>query len=637
MARKTYRPGRTLVMFFLGVVLAYILVALTGTWKPELGLDLQGGTRIQLQAVGNPSSESLDEARAIIDQRVNGSGVAEAEVTTQGNEFVVVEIPGQNRRDLVETVQRQAQLRFRLVACSDANPTPCSSQSAADPNANPGPTDQPGTPAEQPGAGVTAPAAPSASAKPKQPKQPKASGSAPATANRPPLGFADQTGTPTPSPPSTATPSGSASPTGSASATDPSGDPSGSATDAPTEVPDSQGSADVAEELKWQDNPTGPQVQQFNETSCTPDGVLVDADGTPVPVVDDPNKPLVTCSAPEVAAGDEPATPSSKYLLSKAVIEGTELDSASAGIPQGQFNWVVSLKIGGEGKDAFTKISRELLCPGGGPECQTFAIVLDGQVISAPYMEGLISNGEAQISGNFTEATATSLATSLKFGALPISFSDEAQIETIGPSLAGNQLQAGITAGLIGLALVMLYCLVYYRGLGLVVIASLLVAAAVTYAMVLLLSEAANFTLTLPGIAGLIVAVGITADSFIVFFERIRDEMRDGKSMRVAVESGWVRARNTCLAADTVSLLAAVVLFIFAVGVVKGFAFALGLSTLIDLVVFFWFTKPMVSWLARFKFFNRGHRMSGLDADALGVDSINLGAPVPAGARGGKA
>ncbi len=153
----------------------------------------------------------------------------------------------------------------------------------------------------------------------------------------------------------------------------------------------------------------------------------------------------------------------------------------------------------------------------------------------------------------------------------------------------------------------------------------------------LLLSEAANFTLTLPGIAGLIVAVGITADSFIVFFERIRDEMRDGKSMRVAVESGWVRARNTCLAADTVSLLAAVVLFIFAVGVVKGFAFALGLSTLIDLVVFFWFTKPMVSWLAHFKFFNRGHRLSGLDAARARVDSINLGAPATAGAAGGKA
>jgi preprotein translocase subunit SecD len=173
----------------------------------------------------------------------------------------------------------------------------------------------------------------------------------------------------------------------------------------------------------------------------------------------------------------------------------------------------------------------------------------------------------------------------------------------------------------------MIYCLFYYRGLGLVVVASLFVAAAATYVLVLLLSESAGFTLSLPGIAGLIVAVGITADSFIVYFERIRDEMRDGKSMRVAVESGWARARNTCLAADSVSLLAAIVLYIFAAGVVKGFAFALGLSTLIDLAVFFWFTHPMVSWLARFEFFYKGHRLSGLDREALGIDDRR----VPAG------
>ncbi len=200
-------------------------------------------------------------------------------------------------------------------------------------------------------------------------------------------------------------------------------------------------------------------------------------------------------------------------------------------------------------------------------------------------------------------------------------------METVGPSLAGNQLSAGLYAGGAGLLLVMLYCLLYYRGLGLVVLASLVVAGASTYALVLLLSETANFTLSLPGIAGLIVAVGITADSFIVYFERIRDEMRDGKSMPVAVEAGWARARNTCLAADTVSLLAAVVLYIFAAGVVKGFAFALGLSTLIDLVVFFWFTHPMVSWLAKYPFFNRGHRFSGLSAETLGVDAITVRSP----------
>jgi len=166
---------------------------------------------------------------------------------------------------------------------------------------------------------------------------------------------------------------------------------------------------------------------------------------------------------------------------------------------------------------------------------------------------------------------------------------------------------------------VMIYCLLYYRGLGLVVVASLIVAGLITYAVVLAMSQAVNFTLTLPGIAGLIVAVGITADSFIVYFERIRDEMRGGKSMRVAVEAGWVRARATCLAADTVSLLAAVVLYIFSIGVVKGFAFALGISTVIDLVVFFMFTKPMVSWLATFRFFYSGHKLSGLSPDHVGI------------------
>jgi preprotein translocase subunit SecD len=238
----------------------------------------------------------------------------------------------------------------------------------------------------------------------------------------------------------------------------------------------------------------------------------------------------------------------------------------------------------------------------------------------------VIADGTSQISGNFTESSAKSLATSLKYGALPISFDKQkTTVLVIGPSLAGDQLSAGITAGIAGLVLVMIYCLLYYRGLGLVVVASLFVAAATTYALVLLLAKSAGFTLTLPGIAGLIVAVGITADSFIVFFERIRDEMRAGKSMRVAVEAGWIRARGTCVAADSVSILAAVVLYIFAAGVVKGFAFALGLSTLIDLAVFFWFTHPMVSWLARFSFFNKGHKLSGLDAENLGLDRLPAG------------
>lgn len=288
-------------------------------------------------------------------------------------------------------------------------------------------------------------------------------------------------------------------------------------------------------------------------------------------------------------------------------------------MPQGGVGWQVNLSIGGEGRQVFADLSRQMV----GTE-QQFAIVLDGNVISFPGFDGVITGGDAQISGDFTETEAKDLATSLKFGSLPISFTDDTTYEDVGPSLAGNQLKAGLTAAALGLLLVMIYCLLYYRGLGLVVLASLIVSAAVTFALVLLLAKTAGFTLTLPGIAGLIIGVGVIADSFVIFFERIRDEMREGRSMRVAVETGWKRARKTRVAANVVSLLSAAVLYIFATGVVKGFGFALGLSTLIDLAVLFWFTKPLVSYLARFRFFNGGGTLSGLSAGTLGIDRVNV-------------
>ena len=545
MARKTARPGRTLAVFFLGLAIAFGLVAIGGTWKPELGLDLQGGTSIRLTPKGNPSAESLDEARKIIDQRVNANGVAEAEVTVQGNKYIVVEIPGASRRDLVETVKRQAQLRFRIVACSDFNPGACATGGGAVPQ-------DPTQPESDPGSGVEAPSAtpaptdaatsaPSDAAVPSDSAAPSDAATPSGSANRAPANYADDTESPSPTPT-----------TSDSAATDPSASPSADTTPSESEattndpvIPAPEGGPDVGEPLKWVDAPSQEAIDAFNAFTCP-------QDGTPVNVEDDPKKPLVTC---EWDSENKVAT---KYLLSASMIEGTELDSAAAVIPQQQVNYVVSLDFNGEGTKKFAEISQALV----GTEKQ-FAVVLDGQVLSAPTMDALITNGQAQIEGNFTQASAKSLATSLKFGALPVSFADFS-VETVGPSLAGDQLTAGITAGLFGLLLVMIYCLIYYRGLGIVVVSSLLVAGAATYAMVLLLSKTANFTLTLPGIAGLIVAVGITADSFIVYFERIRDEMRDGRSMRVAVEAGWVRARATCLAADAVSLLAAIVLYIFA-------------------------------------------------------------------------
>jgi preprotein translocase subunit SecD len=583
MARRR-RPARTLLGFFVGLALAYGLVALTGTWTPTLGLDLQGGTRITLIAEDDPSEDNLVEASQIIDQRVNGSGVSEAEVTTQGDRFVVVEVPGPTDRSLVETVERQAQLRFRVVACTSFDGQ-CGGVPTT-PQQDGGATDAP-TDAASPGTGVTVEPTDDASQTP---------------ANRAPAAYADRQGDRTGGNNDGNNSNGNNNGGGT---TDGGGSTGGD--DAPEEAPQPPAGGDYGDPLTWMNSPDQASVQAFQDYTCPPQGETA-------LVEDDPDKPLVTCDDQGV-----------KYLLSVSMIEGTELAGADAGIPQQQIDWVVNLDFDRSGTEKFTEISRALF---GTPDL--FAIVLDGQVLSAPTMDALITNGNAQISGNFDEESATSLATSLKFGALPIAFEPNPPVETVGPSLAGNQLSAGLVAGGIGLGLVMLYCLLYYRGLGLVVLASLVVAAGATYALVLLLSESANFTLSLPGIAGLIVAVGITADSFIVYFERIRDEMRDGKSMPVAVESGWARARNTCLAADAVSLLAALVLYIFAAGVVKGFAFALGLSTLIDLVVFFWFTHPMVSWLAKYRFFNSGHRFSGLSAETLGIDAI---AVQPAGGK----
>jgi preprotein translocase subunit SecD len=353
--------------------------------------------------------------------------------------------------------------------------------------------------------------------------------------------------------------------------------------------------------LAWTRAPDARSLARYQRFQCT----QVDQ------VADDPARPLVTCDEEGV-----------KYLLSPAMIEGTQLADATYGIPQNEAQYVVNLDFEADATETFAEVTRAINGTG-----EQFAIVLDAVVLSAPVVTSPILDGNAQITGNFTSDSARSLANSLKYGALPLKFVAPVVTEE-GPTLAKDQLTAGLWAGGLGLFLVLVYCLFYYRGLGIVVVASLGIAAAITYAAVIFLSETAGFTLTLPGIAGLIVAVGITADSFIVYFERLRDELREGKSLRVAVEAGWIRARATCLAADAVSLLAAVVLYIFAIGVVKGFAFALGISTLIDLVVFFFFTKPMVTWLARYPFFARGHKLSGLSADHVGIE--RLGSAVPA-------
>ena len=306
-----------------------------------------------------------------------------------------------------------------------------------------------------------------------------------------------------------------------------------------------------------------------------------------------------------------------KYILDKAEVLGRQVAKATAGIDQQGGNaWYVSLVFNDEGTKAFGDITaRVTSLPT--PQNQV-AIVLDGLVVSAPRINEAIPSGNAQITGSFTQVEAQDLANVLKYGALPLAF-DRGEVQQVSPTLGADQLNAGLLAGFLGLALVLLYSLLYYRGLGIVSVGSLLVAGGVVYMLFLLLGKWIGFTLTLAGIAGAIVAIGITADSFIVYFERIRDEVREGRSLRSAVETGWVRARRTIIVADFVSIIAAVLLYFFAVGGVRGFAFTLGLTTLVDLLVVFAFTKPLTTFLAKLKFFSSGHSLSGVSPKSLGA------------------
>jgi preprotein translocase subunit SecD len=309
-----------------------------------------------------------------------------------------------------------------------------------------------------------------------------------------------------------------------------------------------------------------------------------------------------------------------KYILAPAEVLGRQVSAATAGFnPQQGVTWFVSLTFNGEGTKAFGALTNrvtKLTSP-----LNQVAIVLDGLVVSAPRINEAIPSGNAQITGSFSQVEAQDLANVLKYGALPLAF-DRGEVQQVSPTLGADQLHAGLLAGFLGLGLVVIYSLLYYRGLGFVTVGSLAVAGGIVYLLFLVLGKSIGFTLTLAGIAGAIVAIGVTADSFIVFFERIRDEAREGRSLRSAVESGWIKARHTILVADAVSLIAAVLLYFFAVGGVRGFAFTLGLTTLVDLFIVFFFTKPIVTLLAGVNFFASGHPLSGFSPKSIGMKPL---------------
>ena len=310
-----------------------------------------------------------------------------------------------------------------------------------------------------------------------------------------------------------------------------------------------------------------------------------------------------------------------KFVLDKAYVAGNMIASASA-VPQANSSaWQVILNFKSNGATAFGDLTTTMYDKYGtsSSPLDHLAVVLDGTVVSFPAInQGPITGGRAQITGTFSQQTATTLANQLSYGALPLSFHQQS-VQSVSPELGRDQLAAGLIAGALGLILVVVYLLIYYRGLAIVAVGSLLTAALLTYLSVILLGKYQGFALSLAGIAGLIVAIGITADSFVVFFERLRDQVRDGRSLRAAVERGWARARRTILVSDTVSFLAAALLYYFAIGGVRGFAFTLGLTTLIDVLVVFTFTKPVMTLLASTKFFGQGHPLSGLDPRRLGA------------------
>ncbi|GGV10358.1 protein translocase subunit SecD [Streptomyces litmocidini] len=552
------RPGRALALILIAMVALTGGMFWSGHTTPRLGIDLAGGTSITLKAKAEPGQESavnetnMNTAVGIIERRVNGLGVSEAEVQTQGAENIIVNIPrGTNEKQAREQVGTTAQLYFRPVL------------------------------AVAPAAPQTAPSA-TPSGKPSGSPKPTASASSGATV-----------GEKSPTPTATASTQGRAltealkapSPTPTASS---SGKPKATGTPQATPKPDPA---------------TAALEQKFTALNCLdPKARAAAGQG-------------VKSSEPTVACGEDDPGVWSKYLLGPAEVSGKDVDDAKGVFDQQRGMWIVTMDFTDSGSKKFQSITSKL-SQQTDPQ-NRFAIVLDGDVVSAPSVRQTLS-ASAEISGSFNQQTAQDLGNILSYGALPLTFQTQS-VDTVTAALGGDQLQAGLLAGAIGLGLVIIYLVAYYRGLSLIAILSLGVSALLTYVLMALLGPAIGFALNLPAVCGAIVAIGITADSFIVYFERIRDELREGRTLRPAVERAWPRARRTILVSDFVSFLAAAVLFIVTVGKVQGFAFTLGLTTLLDIVVVFLFTKPVMTLLARTKFFGNGHKWSGLDPKRLGA------------------
>lgn len=582
MSTRKRRPVRSLVTLIIVMVVAAATLVIGNVTKgtslvPSLALDLQGGTQLILTPKSTEegdraiTEDDITQAISIIRNRIDASGVAESEITSMGSDNIVVSIPGTPSQETLDLIRSSSQMNFRPVLRIGLASRNVATASTAE-----------------------------------------ASGKDSAQSAQ-------------------------------------SGDDTQSATEQASD--DGAQSADGAQSVQQVstalDEESAMRVADLNQ-----DGVLSDqpnstpANGTDLAWITEQvlyDFSVLDCTSPEArqqieGAADKPYAACDndgqlKYILGPVSVAGSNLSNATAGqvtnsTGQATGQWGVDLQFDSEGTKAFADSSKLLYSYKDSdaegksffdsPDRNHFAVVLDGSVITAPSMNAVISDGRAQITGNFTAKSATALANQLSFGSLPLNFEVQSE-QRISATLGSDHLQKGMLAGAIGFLLVILYLIWQYRGLALVSAGSLFVAAALTYIVIALLSATMGYRLSLAGVAGLIMAVGVTADSFIVYFERVRDEVRDGRPLVAAVDEGWDRAKRTILVSDAVNLVAAIVLYLLAVGGVQGFAFTLGVTTVIDIAVIFLFTHPMMELLIRTKFFGEGHRLSGLDPEHLGA------------------
>ncbi len=589
-----FRPWRLITAFVILTAVLYSLVFLTkGSNAPKLGIDLQGGTQITLTAETldkkAPSSSSMQQAQEIMTRRVNGSGVVGAQVQIDGSSHLIVTVPG--NADSLTGLTAAARLNIRphlaqgfdydLVKAAAAAP------STAKVTAAPGTS---GAPQSGATAGVGA------------------SSSAATSVQRLRAAAAATTAAPASAAKTSAAAKTTTAATASASAP---------AASAPASSAVVSSAAPTVTKAVWplagsdKNNPNQPAATTAagwaawvtaanaavtnNSISCSD---IKKTEG-----LDDPARPLLACGTDSDAN-----LKAAVFVLDQTLIPGQQISGATAGLSQtGTAGWVINVTFNSAGFKTWSTYTANNV------NKQT-AFTLDGVVISDPSISSAINTVTTLITGTFTQASATSLANSLNFGALPLNFT-QGTSTSISAQLGLQYLQAGLIAGGIGLLLVIVYCLIYYRLLGLITIGSLVLSGGLVYAIMVLLGRWIGLSLDLAGVAGLIVAIGITADSFVIYFERLKDEVREGRTFRSAVPRGWERAKRTILSADAVSLLSAVILYLVAVGSVRGFAFTLGLSTVLDLVVVYLVTHPLVALASGSKIFN-SPRYSGFGAVA---------------------